>query len=280
MSSARAIVASWEQSVFSFFSEGGKYQLDPITGQWPFASLLDVVLVVAVYLAFIVVGVLFQRSSLGRVVVLQKVRLLYNFAQVVLCSYMCVETGVIAWRNGYTFSRCNDDTDRKFAEVFWLFYVSKIFDFADTLFIILGRKWDQLSALHIYHHSSMFAWCWVVNRFWVSGGVFNVIVANGFVHVVMYLYYFLSLHTKDIWWKRFLTQFQIVQFLFLMTQVAIWLWRACPGAPPRVVAGCGVYAFSILVLFVLFYLDTYSKKKASKSPSAKSHDQKAKAKAN
>jgi len=26
----------------------------------------------------------------------------------------------------------------------WLFYVSKVFDFFDTLFIVLGKKWSQV----------------------------------------------------------------------------------------------------------------------------------------
>lgn len=37
-----------------------------------------------------------------------------------------------------------------------MFYISKIFDFADTVFIILGKKWNQLSFLHVYHHVTIF----------------------------------------------------------------------------------------------------------------------------
>jgi elongation of very long chain fatty acids protein 4 len=40
--------------------------------------------------------------------------------------------------------------------VFWLFYVSKVFDYFDTLVIILRRKWRQLSFLHVYHHITIF----------------------------------------------------------------------------------------------------------------------------
>ncbi len=39
----------------------------------------------------------------------------------------------------------------------YLFYCSKLFDFVDTLIIILGKKWKQLSLLHVYHHFSVFA---------------------------------------------------------------------------------------------------------------------------
>lgn len=40
-----------------------------------------------------------------------------------------------------------------------IFYLSKIFDFCDTVFIILRRKWRQLSFLHVYHHTSIFLVC-------------------------------------------------------------------------------------------------------------------------
>ena len=46
--------------------------------------------------------------------------------------------------------------DAPLAKVLWLFYCSKILDFMDTFFIITGKKWAQLSFLHVYHHSTIF----------------------------------------------------------------------------------------------------------------------------
>lgn len=40
--------------------------------------------------------------------------------------------------------------------VLYMFYLSKILDFFDTIFIILGKKWNQLSVLHVYHHLTIF----------------------------------------------------------------------------------------------------------------------------
>ena len=42
------------------------------------------------------------------------------------------------------------------SRVLYVFYVSKILDFADTMFMIFRRKWIQLSFLHLYHHASIF----------------------------------------------------------------------------------------------------------------------------
>lgn len=40
--------------------------------------------------------------------------------------------------------------------VLHIFYLSKVLDFADTVFIVVRRKWRQLSFLHLYHHTSIF----------------------------------------------------------------------------------------------------------------------------
>ena len=42
-----------------------------------------------------------------------------------------------------------------------------------------------------------------------DGDVYLTIVLNGFIHTVMYTYYFVSMHTKDIWWKKYLTLMQV-----------------------------------------------------------------------
>ena len=43
-----------------------------------------------------------------------------------------------------------------FGRVTWLFYVTKVIDLFDTVFIILNQKWNQLSFLHVYHHTMTF----------------------------------------------------------------------------------------------------------------------------
>lgn len=45
-----------------------------------------------------------------------------------------------------------------------------------------------------------------------DGDVYLTVVLNGFIHTVMYTYYFVSMHTKDIWWKKYLTLMQVCMF--------------------------------------------------------------------
>ncbi len=82
----------------------------------------------------------------------------YNIIQVMLCSYMCIESLVRAYNGGYSLSFCNpfDHKEPKIAFILYVFYLSKILDFLDTVFIIAEKRWAQLSFLHIYHHTSIF----------------------------------------------------------------------------------------------------------------------------
>ena len=58
-----------------------------------------------------------------------------------------------------------------------------------------------------------------------DGDVYLTIVLNGFIHTVMYTYYFVSLHSKDIWWKSALTMCQMVFSSFIRLNNFINLFR-------------------------------------------------------
>ena len=85
-------------------------------------------------------------------------KFIYNIAQVMLCSYMCIEAGIRAWDAGYSIiPGCPFNQENPpIAFVLYVFYISKVLDFMDTVFIILEKKWKQLSFLHVYHHTSIF----------------------------------------------------------------------------------------------------------------------------
>lgn len=89
---------------------------------------------------------------------LYPLKFLYNIAQVMLCSYMCLEAGIQAYKNGYTILPCEpfDNKNPPLGFILYVFYLSKILDFMDTFFIIAEKRWQQLSFLHVYHHTSIF----------------------------------------------------------------------------------------------------------------------------
>jgi elongation of very long chain fatty acids protein 4 len=76
---------------------------------------------------------------------------------------MTIEAGALAYRNNYNVYPCNPFNTKvpPVGPLLWLFYISKILDFVDTIVIVLGKKWSQLSFLHVYHHATIFLMYWV-----------------------------------------------------------------------------------------------------------------------
>jgi len=86
--------------------------------------------------------------------------------------------------------------------------------------------------------------------------VYLTIVLNGLIHTVMYTYYFVSLHTKDIWWKSALTLSQMVQFVFMNAQAIYLLYLDC-GFPKNITNAYLYYILTLLFLFAHFYVVSY-----------------------
>jgi elongation of very long chain fatty acids protein 4 len=200
-------------------------------------------------------------------------KFLYNPLQIILCSYMCVEAAVQAHRNNYNLV-CNgfDRTNPAIANLLWLFYISKSLDFFDTIFIVLGQKWNQLSVLHVYHHTTIFLVYWLNLRVGYDGDTYLAIILNGFIHTIMYTYYFLSQHIRKldpktrngiIWWKKYLTGAQLVQFMTMNGQAGWMLYSKCGDFPTRMTTVYFGYIQTMFWMFMhFFYLSYVAKKKA------------------
>ncbi len=103
----------------------------------------------------------------------------------------------------------------------WWYWMTKFLDLLDTAFFVLRKKNSHISFLHLYHHTSvpLFGWlCLKHNAVMPATALFALI--NSFIHTIMYSYYALSALgpqvRKYLWWKRYLTQLQLAQFLFGM----------------------------------------------------------------
>lgn len=158
-----------------------------------------------------------------------------------------------------------DEATMSLLNLEWWYVLVRIGDFLDTVFFVLRKKDSHVSFLHVSHHVM------VVFMYWYGVGhggdghaVFSIAV-NCFVHVLMYSYYSLSLLGPSVrpylWWKRYLTQVQIVQFVLIIAHTAIPLFRDC--GYPKVLVLIGVpQVLLILFLFVNFYFKAYQAQRA------------------
>ena len=111
---------------------------------------------------------------------------------------------------------------------------------------------------------------WPVLRFMPGGHGTLAGLLNAGIHVLMYSYYFLAALGPAVrpylWWKRYLTLFQIAQFLVIFVHQGQLLFQEENCGFPREYAyfGCSLMAF-FLCLFGNFYVSAYSAREKKQS---------------
>ena len=165
------------------------------TDGWPLVDFRSAALVAMCYVGFVVVGSAVMKTGMLPAMDPYPIKFLYNISQMMLCSYMTIEALLLAYRNGYSLMPCVafDTKNPPLANLLWIFYVSKVWDFWDTIFSGIGKKWKQLSFLHVYHHTTIFLFYWLNSNVLYDGDIYLTILLNGFIHTVMYTYYFICM---------------------------------------------------------------------------------------
>lgn len=91
---------------------------------------------------------------------------------------------------------------------------------------------------------------------------------NTFVHIVMYTYYLLAAMGPKVqpflWWKKYLTAFQMLQFIAIMVHAFQLLFIEC-NYPKAFVWWIGLHAVMFFFLFKEFYQQSYQENKPRKS---------------
>jgi len=244
------------------------------TEGWPLTDFKTAFTIAAAYLGFVAIGSAVMSRGNVPAINPYPIKFLYNVSQIMLCSYMTLEAFFLPYRSGYSCMPCNDynQRDPKMANLLWLFYVSKVWDFWDTIFIVLGKKWRQLSFLHVYHHATIFLFYWLNSHVNYDGDIYVTVLLNGFIHSVMYTYYFICMHNKipetgksiPIWWKSSLTLLQLIQFVTMMSQGTYLILNGCSNTSLRVVKAYVGYILSLFCLFTHFFIQSYTKKPKKK----------------
>ncbi|XP_039531810.1 elongation of very long chain fatty acids protein 7a [Pimephales promelas] len=202
---------------------------------------------------------------------LKPVLVIYNFSVVALSVYMCYEFVMSGWGTGYSFGCDLLDPSQspqamRMAWTCWLYYFSKFIEMLDTIFFVLRKKQNQVSFLHVFHHSIMpFTW-WFGVRFSPGGlGTFHAPL-NCVVHVIMYTYYGLSAlgpaFQKFLWWKKHLTSIQLIQFVIVTVHISqYYFMKECPYTYPIFIYLITLYGVVFLLLFLNFWYHAYTKGK-------------------
>ncbi|CAG2169903.1 unnamed protein product [Oppiella nova] len=103
---------------------------------------------------------------------------------------------------------------------------TKYMDLMDTIFFVLRKKESHLTFLHLYHHFMVPILTWLTMKFAPTCPPIAIFaLLNTPVHTMMYSYYALSalgptVH-RFLWWKRYITVAQILQFVLFLSYAII-----------------------------------------------------------
>lgn len=146
----------------------------------------------------------------------------------------------------------------------WWYYISKFTEFFDTFFFVMRKRYDQVSTLHVIHHGLMPASVWWGVKFTPGGHSSFFGFLNTFVHIFMYAYYMLAAMgpkvQKYLWWKKYLTLLQMVQFVLVMVHAFQLLIRNDCNYPIYFAYFIGAHAVLFYFLFSNFYKQAYKAK--------------------
>lgn len=182
----------------------------------------------------------------------------YNLTQVILSSMQVV--GLAPFLLNFFFN-----LDGKFCATieFWIFfhYCTKFLDMCDSLFMVLRKKGDQLSFLHVYHHLTIgMIWGILLHNGVANGTAFFGAWINSLVHALMYFHYFWTSIGMRNPFKKYLTLFQMFQFSLCILQ-AVLVFPFDGQIPTKwgVLQLC--YHCTLLYLFNQFYKNDRKKEK-------------------
>ncbi|KAI3368843.1 hypothetical protein L3Q82_025824 [Scortum barcoo] len=244
------MASAWESilSAHQRIVENGDKRTDP----WPLVySPIPVSFIFLAYLCVVWAGPRLMKHR--QPVDLRVVLIVYNFAMVGLSAYMCYEFLVTSWLSNYS-------------------YLCQPVDYSTSplamrFFFILRKKNNQVTFLHVYHHATMIFNWWLGIKYVAGGQSFFIGLVNTFVHVVMYSYYGLAAFgphmQKYLWWKRYITSLQLLQFLLFLLHTGYNLFAECnfPDSMNMFVFG---YCITLIILFSNFYYQTYLNRKKQK----------------
>ncbi|XP_021941165.1 elongation of very long chain fatty acids protein AAEL008004-like isoform X2 [Zootermopsis nevadensis] len=143
----------------------------------------------------------------------------------------------------------------------WEYFAIKVLDLLDTVFFVLRKKGKQITFLHLYHHMGMALSSWIGTRYFPGGNAVIVGLLNTFVHMFMYSYYLYSntWRQHNIWWKKYITQLQMAQFVVISLHTLSALLVTDCQYPAIISSIVFVQNVSIFVMFFDFYRKAYGK---------------------
>lgn len=195
---------------------------------------------------------------------------LYNFIVVLIYMYNLYELVEMALKVGWQ-SYCRNYYDEGVKEklynlvpIIWNNYMVKLIELLDTVFMVLMKKNNSITKMHVLHHCLVPVYAWYIIRSETGSYIFLFVVVNAVVHIIMYTYYAIAVlgpkYRKYIWWKRYLTTLQILQFALVTAFLAFAHFKGCTTSK-FIITSSVIISILFFYLFIDYYVSAFFKNK-------------------
>ncbi|KAJ1939699.1 hypothetical protein EC988_007243 [Linderina pennispora] len=168
---------------------------------------------------------------------------------------LAVNLSTYGWRDGICDTGFTMWNNSLFQLSFY-FYLSKYYEFIDTLIIIY--KGRRASLLQMYHHAGAVLTMWA-GCYYTAVPITFFVITNSLIHTWMYVFYALTAAGIKPPGKKLLTSSQIFQFVFGISICLFYLfYPGCQNSRQKIAIYMNLaYIFPLLGLFVSFFTRTY-----------------------
>jgi len=217
---------------------------------WQWAALLTVGYLVAI---FVGVQVMSSRPPVSQSVF--EYMFVHNVMHLMVNAALGWSLVAEAWRLGFAQPWGNSldpsPAGNGLGMLLWCTYHYKQLELFDTVFVILRKKFQRMSFLHVYLRlAQMWGWFFAC-RYACGGDAYFPAAVNSFCQVIVYLFYAISMMNETgipLVRKARVTEVQVLQFAICATHASYVL---AFGNMPRAVAVCSLaVALSGLLLYV------------------------------
>ncbi|KAM3957796.1 very long chain fatty acid elongase 7 [Aphomia sociella] len=229
--------------------------------RWPLIDPSEIAFILATYLVFVLkIGpIIMERRTPFQI---KGILLAYNAFKVINSSVLSFKFLSYILENGLFPRKCQHDNLTLYiiASLYWKYMITKLLDLFDTVFFVIRKKYSQVTFLHMYHHVFMVVVTWSCLRYDPSDHWAFMAAMNCFIHAVMYIYYGIAAlgpgYAKYIWWKKYLTLIQLIQFVLVMLHIVVQTYTSeCP-----IHGGTYWVGLANIVLFIFLFVDFYNKR--------------------
>ncbi|KAF8781552.1 Elongation of very long chain fatty acids like protein [Argiope bruennichi] len=238
---------------------------DPVTmNRFLTKTITPMITIVTSYVLFVTwIGPTIMKNK--KPIEMRKLIIVYNFGLIAFYLYFLLKGAFFIPELGFQFicGSLNSYETPIIPDIFDLgyqLYVVRYIELLDTVFLVLTKKFNMVTPLHVFHHSIVPVFGWFGFRSESSGYLAVFMAVNCIVHIVMYTYYAIAAlgpkYQKYIWWKKYLTSLQILQFFVMTFYTNIMFAIGCTTSKFTFMF-CTFLSVLFFFLFINYYKQAY-----------------------